>query len=76
MFRFNRNLNPTLIWTTIKTSVLIPVPLFIHTRANPSKAFRGDPLVKMYWDRVYGPKVPKIIYLPEITELADSLILV
>merc|ERR1712061_846281 len=22
--------------------------------ANTSKAFRGDPLIKMYWDRVYG----------------------
>jgi len=30
------------------------VPLSTIGAANTSKAFRGDPLVKMYWDRVYG----------------------
>ena len=40
-------------------AVVAIVPLVAVGAANTSRAFRGDPLVRRYWDQVYGPRVSR-----------------
>ena len=41
-------------------AVVAIVPLVCVGAANPSKAFRGDPLVRQYWQQVYGEEVHRV----------------